>query len=337
MTDFTLIKYYPEIVSGAYVSSLEDIRADIKCHNVFQICQNFIDGLNYFYFKGHIDKLNHIIIYMLENMVSHVLLDILLKKRLLSEITRIVRMADVPELSYTFIVHLSRSPVRREAYFEYNVSSIYKKKMKVPLEDFPSELVLINNPELDLDFTYEDFLEVLKELLGETYTLNYDDESLNKIINDVIENNDIKDQVDDSLKYFSNNDFKSLSYDIETILLSAVKHEKSDEIVECVGLILRDYCRIQFAHRQRINARYVKYSEYSRDMYLPVDHNLLYGLVLKHERITNSINLNRFTSGIMSFAKSVGNKPLENDVKNFISRIGRESPPLPEVNSVVVS
>ena len=36
-----------------------------------------------------------------------------------------------------------------------------------------------------------------------------------------------------------------------------------------VGLILRDYCRIQFAHRQRINVRYIEYNDYDGELYLP--------------------------------------------------------------------
>ena len=97
-------------------------------------------------------------------------------------------------------------------------------------------------------------------------------------------------------------------------------------------LILRDYCRIQFAHRLRINARYVEYHQYAHpdDLYLPLGHNLLYGIILKHERLMNHIKLDNFTKGMLKFSQSISNKDLENDTNNFIKKIGKEKPPLPE-------
>ena len=140
--------------------------------------------------------------------------------------------------------------------------------------------------------------------------------------------------ISDALKYFSKEDFLSLSYHFDKILNSAQKYELGDssKLIESCGLILRDYCRIQFAHRQRINARYLKYNDYVSVISIDyIDHNLLYGKILKHERISNHLNLTRFTDGMLKFALKTEDKNLETDIHNFKARIGKEKPPLPEI------
>lgn len=329
--DFTLVKFYHEATLAVYKEV--SVGVDDSFFNSFQIVQNFIDGINYLYLSGCMEKLINCIEFYLNNMVTHALCDVILKKKILSSILRIVKEANLPELSYKFIVALSRSPIRRELYLEYNLDSIKKKRIDVPVDFFPDEVQIIQNPSLDVRLVYDDFIEILKELLGETYTLNYRDEDLDAVLSSVIPSgNGYKEFVIDSLDYIERNDLISLSEFIEDILFSAEKYGDVDELVECVGLILRDYCHIQFAQRQRINARYIEYAEYSdpEALELTLDRNLLFGIILKHERWTNTRNLELFTNSLERFGKSISNHKLLSDVKNFKQNIGHETAPLPE-------
>ena len=334
LNDFFLVKHYPELISGVYNHAIEGLIENSSVYNTFQVVQNFVDGLNYLYISDQFDRLIETIQYILNNMISHTLFDLLSKKKIISTIINIVDSANNPELSYRFIEAFSHSPIRREGYLEYNIDSISKKKLNVPIDDFPDELMMVSNPSLEVKMTYGDFLETIKETFGETYTLNFHGDDLDNLFEKIISNQsaNYENLIIDSLSYFSRDDFTSLSECIGDILTSASKYEVVDQesLVTYTGLILRDYCRIQFAHRHRINARYINYHDFANTMYLPIDHNLLFGLILKHERWANSYKLENFTKEILAFAIQVSNDGLKNDTENFIKKIGHEKPPLPE-------
>lgn len=336
LNDFALVKNYPEMMSGVYQNAvaIKKLSTDIAFFNTFHVVQNFVDGLNYLYLHKQYDRLIETIVYMLNNMVSHTNFDLLSKKKIVSAITNIVVLANLPELSYKFIKEISHSPIRREGYLEYNLDSLYKKKLKLPIDSFPNDLVLVKQPNLDIKVTYWDFIEICKEILGETYTLNFNDDHLDELLDKVItqQSDNFKILVLDSLDYFSSEDFTSLHESIGDILFSASKYEAGDLnlLFTYTGLILRDYCRIQFAHRQRINARYLKYHDFANTMYFPIDHELLYGIILKHERWINVHILEEFTKQIIDFAIFHSNNDLKNAAENFRLKIGKENPPLPE-------
>ncbi len=334
MNDFVLVKNHPELISGVYSHAFEELSENSSFYNTFQIVQNFVDGLNYLYLTGQYERLIETIVFILNNMVSHTLFDLLSKKKIISTIINIVVSANIPELSYKFIKAFSHSPIRREGYLEYNIDSLNKKKLNVPIDNFPDELVLIKHPNLDIKITYGDFIEIIKEILGETYTLNFNDDELGKMLDKIVkeQSENHESLIVDSLNSFTNEDVTSLHDCIGDILISASKYDAGDQelLITYTGLILRDYCRIQFAHRQRINARYIKYHDFAKTMYLPVDHELLFGIILKHERWSNTHNLEGFTKNILEFADLVSNQQLKNDTNNFRIKIGKEKPPLPE-------
>jgi len=334
LNDFVLVKNHPELISGVYSHAFEELSENDSFYNTFQIVQNFVDGLNYLYFTGQYERLIETIVFILNNMVSHTLFDLLSKKKIISTIMNIVVSANIPELSYKFIKAFSHSPIRREGYLEYNIDSLNKKRLNVPIDNVPDELLLIKHPNLDIKLTYGDFIEIIKEILGETYTLNFNDDELDKMLDKVVkeQSENHENLILDSLSLFTNEDFTSLHDCIGDILISASKYDAGDQelLITYTGLILRDYCRIQFAHRQRINARYIKYHDFAKTMYLPVDHELLFGTILKHERWSNTHNLEEFTKNILEFADLVSNKELKNDTENFRIKIGKEKPPLPE-------
>lgn len=336
LNDFTLIKYYPELVSGVYANAIQGILEDSSFFNTFQVIQNFVDGLYYLHLTNQEQRLTETVIFMLNNMVSHTLLDILSKKRITSAMINIVSSANIPELSYKFILALAKSPIRREAYLEYNLDSLIKKKLNTstPLNEPPEELSLIVNPSLDISIGREEFIEILKELVGETYTLNFEENKLNSLLEDILsqQSENFNLLINDCLSHSTPTDFISLSAFIDNILGSAAKYTNGDreQLITCVGLILRDYCRLQFAQRQRINARYAEYHPYVGELYLPIDHELLFGIILKHERITNQFKIERFTNSIINFSEYMSSQELKNDAKNFMVKIGKEMPPLPE-------
>ena len=336
LNDFSLIKYYPEATSGVYTYALEEVSSNHLFNNAFMIVQNIIDGLYYLFISEQYDRLIVTIDFLLKNMVSHTLFDLMSKKRLLSTMINIVVDSNIPKLAYKFVLALAYSPIRREAYVEYNIDSLNKKKLKsrLPLDSFPDEIFMVKNPALDIKIELDDFMEILKEALGETYTLNFKEDDLDKLLKNITLNQEpnFTNLVEDSLKFFSREDFTSLSHVIEEILKQASQYENRDMVglSTAVGLILRDYCRIQFAHRQRVNARYIDYHKYANEMYLPLDAELLFGIILKHERWTNIQNLETFITAIISFSESINNKNLKNDAENFRKNIGKERPPLPE-------
>jgi len=336
LNDFTLVKFYPELLSGVYKSASHALSKDKSFFNTFQIVQNFVDGLYYLHLTNQNERLIQTITFMLDNMVSHTMLDLLSKKRITSTMINIVETANIPELSYNFIISLSTSPIRREAYLEYNLDSLNKKKLnkKLPLEYFPDELCMVINPSLDISVDREDFIEILKESLGETYSLSFKDDELSSFLEDLInkQSENFNILLKDHLTHLTPEDFSSLSTSIGSILNSASKHTDRDveQLATSAGLILRDYCRIQFAHRQRINVRYIEYHDYAGELYLPLDRNVLFGTILKHERWANLFKLEKFTNSIIEFAKAISSQELENDANNFVKRIGKERPPLPE-------
>lgn len=336
LNDFTLVKFYPELLSGAYLNANHLIYKHLPFFNTFQIVQNFVDGLYYLHLTNQKERLIQAIVFMLDNMVSHTMLDLLSKKRITSTMINIVESASIPELSYEFIISLSTSPIRREAYLEYSLDSLSKKKLnkKLPLDDIPIELCMVVNPSLDISIEREDYIEILKESLGETYTLNLKNDELNSFLEDLItqQSKNYNILLKDNLAHVTPEDFSSLSTSIGTILDSASEYTDADreQLKTCADLILRDYCRIQFAHRQRINARYIEYHDFTGDLYLPLDHKALFGNILKHERWTNSFKLEKFTSSMVEFSEKISSKELKNDANNFMKRIGKERPPLPE-------
>ncbi len=153
MNDFVLVKNHPELISGVYSHAFEELSENSSFYNTFQIVQNFVDGLNYLYLTGQYERLIETIVFILNNMVYHTLFDLLSKKKIISTIINIVVSANIPELSYKFIKAFSHSPIRREGYLEYNIDSLNKKKLNVPIDNFPDELVLIKHPNLDIKIT----------------------------------------------------------------------------------------------------------------------------------------------------------------------------------------
>ncbi|WP_439531426.1 hypothetical protein [Marinobacter adhaerens] len=337
LSDVALIKNYPRILSGAYAEDLE-FRNSKDRYNSVIAHQNIIDGLSILFFSGDSfsDDLEELIIFLLDNMVTFALVDLVIKRKILSTMIEIVSAMNRVSLSERFVLALAKSPVRRELYIEYLPDTIARKRLSTPCSLNHDALMLVSNPNLSIEFKVQDYLEILKEHVGETYAFNFDDEFLNRHLYGVLEAQEgcYIELVSDSLKYLKVGDLTSMSFYFEKILQGLVGNGLKSDLSDALRVILRDYCRIQFAKRLRVNGLYGKFNDYVGEVYEPVDHNLLYANILKHERWFNSFVVGHFLDSIEKYAKAVGDKELENDADVFRAKIGREIPPLPVVKSL---
>lgn len=81
LNDFALVKFYPELLFAVYENASHIISKNKIFFNTFQIVQNFIDGLDYLHLTNQKERLIQTIIFMVDNMVSHTMLDLLFKKK----------------------------------------------------------------------------------------------------------------------------------------------------------------------------------------------------------------------------------------------------------------
>lgn len=332
LTDIALIKNYPKVLSGAYLSGVS-FHGDKAEYNSVIIYQNIIDGLKilYFSFESTKAEIGNVIVFLVENLVSFTLFDLVLKRRILKLILKIVSELSIPSLTERFVLALSKSPVRRELYVEYLPDTLERKKLATPCNLDNDALVLVFNPNLSIKFKLQDYIEILKEQVGETYALNFGDDFLNNYLSEILESQegDYIKLVTDGLRYLQVSDLASINSYFGDILECLSSHGYKRDCSEALGVIMRDYCRIQFAKRLRINGLYKKYHDYAGQVYEPVDDNLLYGTILKHERWANHFVISNFLDFVQEYAKKVGDKGLNNDTVNFRGKIGKELPPFP--------
>lgn len=340
ITDITLIKNYPRIMSGAYASGV-DFHRNRDEYNSIIIYQNIIDGLKVLFFSGEpcADDLEEVIIFLVNNMVTFTLFDLVIKRRILSVIIEIVSGSSRASLSERFVLALAKSPVRRELYIEYLPDTLERKRLSTPCTLNQDALIFVSNPNLSIEFNVQDYLEILKEQIGETYAFNFDDRFLNRHLHKVLEaqEGDYLKLVSDGLKYLKVSELTSMSFHFGNILEGLSCEGFKANLNDALRVITRDYCRIQFAKRLRINGLYGKFNDYVGEVYEPVDYNLLYANILKHERWFNSFVVGHFLDSIEKYAKLVGDKELGNDADIFRGKIGKEVPPLPIVKSLISS
>ncbi len=336
LTDITLIKSYPRILSGAYSSGVNS-QGNMEEYNSIIVYQNIVDGLNILYFCGdsYSSFLEDVVIFLIENLVSFTLFDLLLKRRVLTLIIKIVSELNIYSLTERFVIALSRSPVRRELYVEYLPDTLARKKVSTPCGLDEDALMFVCNPSLSIEFDLQDYIEILKEQVGETYALNFGNEFLNRHLRELLEaqgGNYVR-LVSDGLRYFRASDLNSLNTYFGKILKCLADCGFSHDFSDALGVIMRDYCRIQFAKRLRINGLYKEFHDYAGEVYQPVDKNLLYGTILKHERWINSFVVNEFLDYIQEYANKIGDKKLHNDAVIFRGKVGKELPPFPMPSS----
>lgn len=302
--------------------------------NAIQIHQNICDGLYVTSLLDNINSTNHlnyVIECLLKNMVSFVGIDSWCKRKIIHEIIHACLIHHDKKIISQFIILFSESPVRRELFIDFNLDSIVKKTISVPQIEMPFELTTVYGLNYNFDLKPEHFCEFIKENLGETYSLHFNDMQREKIYNGFSESGgpNYNLMLCDVLKYITN-DYFNLFQQVLSEILDNLKIDDGVDVNKldiALSSIVRDYCRIQFAHRARINLTYKEFNGIELPLII-TDKNQVYGSILKHERILNSHKLNMFLDELEDIAKKIDAKELPKQISYFRSKIGKEVPPI---------
>ncbi|EBR9514474.1 hypothetical protein D5P74_24820, partial [Salmonella enterica subsp. enterica serovar Ouagadougou] len=302
--------------------------------NAIQIHQNICDGL---YVTSLIDNinstnyLNDAVEYLLKNMVSFVGIDSWCKRKIIHEIINACLLHHDINTLVQLINLISESPVRREIFIDFNLDSIVKKSINVPQIEMPFELTTVYGLNYNFDLKPEHFCEFIKENLGETYSLHFNDLQREKIYNGFSESAGANYglMLCDALKYITTDYFYLFQQIFSEILDNLELSEDIDvhKLDIALASIVRDYCRIQFAHRARINLTYKEFNSIELPLII-TDKNQIYGSILKHERILNSYKLNMFLDEVEHFIEKIDAKELPKQINYCRSKIGKEVPPI---------
>ncbi|HCA3880602.1 TPA: EndoU domain-containing protein [Salmonella enterica] len=331
--NISAIKYHNLIINSFYNKNSFFLHSNIY-FNAIQIHQNICDGLYLILLldnKNSTNHLNNIIEYLLQNMVSFVGIDSWFKRKIIHEIIQACLLHHDKNILIQLIISLSESPVRREILIDFNLDSIVKKSISVPQVEMPVELMIVYGLNYNFDLKPQHFCEFIKENLGETYAFYFNDLQRGEIYNGFAESGGInyKLMIHDALKYITVDYFDLFPEVFSEIINSLEVDVATDKnrLDTALSSILRDYCRIQFAHRARINLTYKEF----KDIELPliiIDKNQVYGSVLKHERMINSYKLNIFLDKLEHIIEKINAQELPKQISDLRGKIGREIPPI---------
>ncbi|ENX41509.1 hypothetical protein [Acinetobacter sp. NIPH 2100] len=327
-------KDYLNITKNAYYHMAKKIQSDKFFFNSIHVLENVVDGMRILAFYDLKNSTKYFYEYLetlLHNLVIHDFTDSFLKKRLYSCMLDLVMLLNNKELNEMFINLFCVAPSRREFMREISRDTLLRKRIKLPAHKITSELMIIINPDLNFDIKFIDFIEFVKEAIGETYSIHkqFDDEFRSKIIFEQYSgvNYPLKKMMDDSLKFMSCDDLNYFSIKFVNFIKN-VDFDYSN-IKDSIKILIRDYCRLQFSHRMRLNLVYKEFWGFEPgEMYLPIDRNLLYTQILKHERIINIQLLENLLDGI---ADLNDDEDVEELINSFREKIGKEIPPIIDV------
>ncbi len=328
-----IIKHHSQITNSFYNKESFLLHSSIY-FNAIQIHQNICDGL---YVTSLIDNinstnyLNDAVEYLLKNMVSFVGIDSWCKRKIIHEIINACLLHHDINTLVQLINLISESPVRREIFIDFNLDSIVKKSINAPQIEMPFELTTVYGLNYNFDLKPEHFCEFIKENLGETYSLHFNDLQREKIYNGFSESAGANYglMLCDALKYITTDYFYLFQQIFSEILDNLELSEDIDvhKLDIALASIVRDYCRIQFAHRARINLTYKEFNSIELPLII-TDKNQIYGSILKHERILNSHKLNMFLDEVEHFIEKINAKELPKQINYCRSKIGKEVPPI---------
>ena len=327
-------KEYLNITKNAYYLMMKKVRCDKNFFNSVHVLENIIDGVRILAFYDLKNSTKYFYEYLetlLNNLVIHDLTDSFLKKRLYNCVLDMVVLLNNKELNERFINLFSIAPSRREFMREISRDTLLRKRIKLPAHEIPNELMIIINPSANFDIKFSDFIEFVKEAIGETYAIHeeFDDVFRSKIVLEQYSGNNfpLKKMMDDSLKFMTSDDLNYFSIKF----INFIKNVTFDfsNIKDSIMFLIRDYCRLQFSQRMRLNLVYKEFWSFEPgEMYFPIDKNLLYTQILKHERIINTQLLENFLNGIdeVNNDQDVGSL-----INSFQEKVGKEVPPIIDV------
>ncbi len=335
VTDIEICKNYQLISKYGYNHEFHKINKSLKYFNVFQVSQNIIDSLTVLHaydVKNNSNLFNLAIIYLLENMVTFVGIDSWVKRKIYVRIVKLLLSYNDASLGKEFIKHFSSSPTRREFYVEFSFDTQAKKELDPPLDDFPDELVLIENPLLSMKVKYKHFCEYLKENMGETYLLNFNSAEMDVFIDELVLSGgeNYKSMIEDAIRYFTLTDFTSFSTCISGLINHLASNDDLENIEESSKKVIRDYCRIQSAQRFRLNLLYKDYHDVQIEFEVPPTKEFIYFTILKHERYMNTHRVNEFLDSMQLLLPFSDGESLEKDIIEFRDRATKFVPPTPD-------
>ncbi|MEX9745008.1 hypothetical protein AB7402_02380 [Providencia rettgeri] len=328
----SIIKCYSQMMNEFYNEKSFFLHSNMY-FNAIQIHQNICDGLYLISLFDNIystNYLNDVVEYLLKTMVSFAGVDSWCKRKIIHEIIHACLIHHDKRTLMQLIILLSESPIRREIFIDFNLDSIVKKAIRTPQIEMPFELGVVYGLNYNFDLKPEHFGEFFKENLGETYSLHFNDSQREKIYSGIFKNKGNYDlMLKDTLKYITNNYFSLFSHVFSVILDNLEVDEETDvnKLDIALSSITRDYCRIQFAHRARINLTYKEFEHIDLPLMI-TDKNQIYGTILKHERMMNGRKLNIFLDNLEHIIEKINAKELPKQISDCRSKIDKEVPPI---------
>lgn len=344
INDIEICKNHDSICKHGYNYESHSIEKSLEIFNVFQIHQNIIESLLIIYFYDNKNCSNYFsksISYLINNMVTHVGIDSWVKRRIYHTIATLLPTYHNIDATKNFINIFSEAPTRREFFVEFSFDSQAKKDIKSTIYkgDIPDEFILVQNPSLSIKVEYNHFMDYLKENLGENYLLHFDDKERNIFASDIINSagKNQKKLINDIVGYYHSSVFTSFPQCFSALIKHLILNSATNDIKNSIHLIMRDYCRIQFAQRLRINLLYKDYLNMELEDFEPMfsDGSIFSDeyvdfTILRHERILNSFRIEQFLDDIDSLSPIFNDPDFSNEISAYRNKAKREVPPRPE-------
>ncbi|MCK5831577.1 MAG: hypothetical protein KAH20_14880 [Methylococcales bacterium] len=338
ITNFEICKNYDLISKDGYNKDLHLIEKSLKAFNAVQIHQNIIDSITNLYLYDNLNKTNQFhtaILYLLKNMITFSGVDSWIKRKIYHKIISLLPTYHSVDATKDFICFLSESPSRRELFVEFSFDSQVKKELKGPfnVEDIPDELLIISGSAKFLKIKYNHFVEYLKENLGENYLLHFNNKERTIFVSKHIESGgkNHKILISDVIRYFVVSDFDTFSEDFSKLIEHLIANNTIDDVKYSVQIIMRDYCRIQFAQRLRSNLLYKDYLNFEEDIGSTVSNEYIQHTILKHERMLNTWRVKHFLDSVEKLCPLYNDLKFSREIEMYRDKATKEIPPLPEV------
>lgn len=316
-----------------------EVIADQRGINSLLYAQNIIDGLYIIYFCSSGRELfPKLITLLLKGMVTHILVDNWNKRRIHLCMLELCCQSQDIDLIKLYLEGFGDSPSRREVFVEYDYESLGKREAYFngfDYNDLPMEFLIIKRPPQDNTLKMNDLLTFMRDNLGESYSFRLNEPMREELLNRNLSVSHLKEMCELHMAYFSEKDFYSFGAKFNLLISKYIEY--SEELcADVFKLIIRDYCKIQFAQRLRINLNYKEYSGVEALPFADSGVEYLYALILKHERLSNYSRVEVFLRNMRKLASFYNDNELEHMITEYENSNGKERPHLPKnINQIL--
>jgi len=333
INDEAISKYHDEVVQISYDNYLANIKLSEKFYNSVCINQNLVEGIFilYFFDQKYKTKLySRTAVNLISNMIASPLIDLWAKKRIHHTLASLTLSYHDKNFPAEYFDHLSTSPTRREFYSEYFYESHDKKngfKLAKNQEEVSELFGIVMHPPLDRQMTYTNFLHYFSDNLGESYSLNFDDEQRTSFLLAAYPGEYYSSYVKDTLKFITQDVFKKTCYYINAYLEHFTKNDVAKP--DSLNRIIYEYFKIQVAQRYRINFNYAKYHGITNVVFFPAEKDDVYSVILKHERIANRSLTDYVIASTDKYLSKVEDTKLAKTLRDIKGKDRKETPRFP--------